>query len=257
MTLKAMFVAAALVGVSATPGHAFLFLLGAAQSAPEPKNEAKRVGPLRTVEEMARVPAPPLVFKLPIPQGQSTMLAQAAPQPAQTREVPYWRVELHPRNAGAQLTDPARVVYASPGRMTGGFQVQIPQNPADETPTWVYRLSGNFRVTEQGNYSFAVNYLCSWWCRIRMTIGGQEVINLPNVGGAGDRTQRFATALAPADYPIEVEWGFNNPRQVYVNVRDVTFLNVLARGPDDDSLEPIKIFNKVAPNRAAVPVQLN
>lgn len=241
----------------ATPGHAFIFFLGAAQNAPEPKNEAKRVGPLRTVEELARVPAPPLVFKLPDPQGQRIQLAQASPQPNQTREVPYWRVELHPRNAGANLTDPTRVVYASPGKMTGGFQVQIPTNPAEETPTWVYRLSGTFRATEQGNYSFAVNFLCSWWCRIRMTVGGQEVINLPEVGGAGDRTQRFATALAPGEYPIEVEWGFNNPRQVYVNVRELTFLNVLARGPGDDTLEPIKIFNRVPPNRAVVPVTLD
>ncbi len=75
--------------------------------------------------------------------------------------------------------------------------------------------------------------------------------------GFGDVADEALPTGHGAEGSLEVEWGFNNPRQLYVNVRDLTFLNVLARVPGDDTLEPIKIFNKVAPNRAAVPVQLN
>jgi hypothetical protein len=252
--LKVVLLGVALTGV-ASPSQAFLLLLGAGGDAPEPKNEVTRVGPLKTTQELARVVPPSPVFKLPEPTR--LQLAQSNGGASQTRDVPYWRIELHPRNAGAVLTDPARVVFASPGKMTGAFQVQIPQSAVEEIPTWVYRKTGIFTATEQGNYSFSLTYKCAWWCRLRMVIGGQEVINLPNVGGLGDRTERFSTALAPGEYPIEVEWGFNNPRQISHGVRSETFLNVLARGPGDDTLGSIKIFNRVPVSRAAVPVPLN
>ncbi|HEV2556958.1 MAG TPA: hypothetical protein VGV17_24685 [Bosea sp. (in: a-proteobacteria)] len=266
MTLKVTFVAAALLSVAATPSHAFLLLLGAgARKYEEPTNEARPKGPFLTTEQQAAEAVkrrePPPVYVMPMDRGM--VLAQANQPGEPTREVPFWRIELHPPNVGAKLTDPTAVVFARPGRMTGLFRTQLPSAAAQQLDIHTYRLTGKFRVTEQGSHSFAVRFACTWRCNISLAVADQQVIavnDFTSPWGSPERIERYATPLPPGEYSIEVVFGFPRPRDAESTVTGqlgAPRLEVLMRRPSDDTLVPIEVLNRVPASRAAVPVPLN
>jgi hypothetical protein len=204
--------------IATSPSHAFLLLLGAGQQPPEPKNTAQPRGPFLTEQQLAaeaaKRPAPPPVFMFPMERDM--MLAQAGQPGEPTREVPLWRVELPPPNQGATLTDPDQVLFARPGRLTGLFRTVLPREAGVQLNIFTYRLTGVFRVTEQGSHSFAVRYTCTWACNISLSVAGQQVIRLDNHREGNtqtnlDRMERFATTLPAGEYPIEVVFGFPRP----------------------------------------------
>jgi hypothetical protein len=251
----------------ASPSQAFLLLLGAGQQPPEPKNTAQPRGLFLTEQQLAaeaaKRPAPPPVFMFPMDRGM--VLAQAGQPGEPTREVPFWRVELHPPNDGATLTDPDQVLFARPGQLTGLFRTELPRAAGVQLNIFTYRLTGTFRATEQGSYSFAVRHTCTWACNISLSVAGQQVIRLDNHRGGNtqnnlDRTERFAAPLPAGDYPIEVVFGFPRPRDAESTITGQTGaprFTVLMRRPSDETLVPIEVFNRVPASRAAVPVPLN
>lgn len=263
---KAIPLAIALLG-AATPSQAFFFLLGAGKQPPEPENVAKPRGPFLTEQQLAaeaaRRPVAPPVFMFPM--DKNMVMAQAGQPGEPTREVPYWRIELHPPNQGANLTDPNQVLFASPGQITGLFRTELPQAAGLQLNIFTYRMTGVFRATEQGNHSFAVRYTCPWLCNIVVNVAGQQVIRINNhregiIQNLIDRTERFATTLPAGEYPIEVVFGFPQPRDAEstsTGMSGAPRLNVLMRRPSDETLVPIEVFNRVPVSRAAVPVPLN
>jgi hypothetical protein len=193
------------------------------------------------------------------------VLAQAGQPGEPTREVPYWRIELHPPNQGANLTDPNQVLFASPGQITGLFRTELPRAAGVQINIFTYRMTGVFRATEQGSHTFAVRFTCTWTCNINVNVAGQQVIRINNhregaTQGSLDRTERFATTLPAGEYPIEVVFGFPQPRDAEstsTGMGSAPRLNVLMRRPSDETLVPIEVFNRVPVSRAAVPVPLN
>ena len=254
--------------MAATPSHAFFFLLGAAGQQPrEPENTAKPRGPFLTEQQLAakaakRSPSPP-EFMFPMDRGM--MMAQATQPGEPTREVPFWRIELHPPNEGARLTDPNQVLFARPGQITGLFRTELPIAAGVQLNIFTYRMTGVFRATEQGSHSFAVRFTCPWTCNISLSVAGQEAIRINSHLDSGtqsslDRTERFVTTLPAGEFPIEVVFGFPQPRDAGSTGTGMTGaprLNVLMRRPSDETLVPIEIFNRVPVSRAAVPVPLN
>lgn len=256
----------AFLTVAATPSHALLFLFsGAGQRHQEPENTARPQGPFLTEQQLAeraaRQPPGPPVFMLPMDQGM--VLAQAGQTGEPTREVPFWRTELHPPNRGARLTDPTEVLFARPGRITGLFRTTLPREAARQLQIYTYRMTGVFRAEQNGAYSFSARFLCTWSCNISMRVAGQEVIQITNfqttVGGT-DRIERFNTTLPVGEYPIEVVFGFPAPEQAESTSTwqsGPPRLDILMRRPSDEVLVPIEVFNRVPVSRAAIPVPLN
>jgi len=255
----------ALIFGSSTSAQAFFLLLGAAnEKHREPENTAKPRGPFLTEERLAREavkqPATPPVFVFPMDKGM--MLAQSGQSGEPTREVPFWRIELHPPNQGARLTDPTEVVFARPGQITALFRTELPRAAAQQLDIHTYRMTGLFRVTETGSHSFASRFKCTWNCNLTMKVAGQEVIRITDfVGilGAADRIERFNTTLPVGEYPIEVVFGFPRPQMAdstYASQSGVPRLDVLMRRPSDETLVPIEIFSRIPASRAAVPVPM-
>jgi hypothetical protein len=265
MTLKAIAVAAALVSVSATPGQAFLLLLGAGQKHQEPENLAKPRGAPLTAEQLAaeaaKRPLPPPVFMLPM--DERMVLAQAGQPGEPTRELPYWRIELHPPNKGARLTDPTAVVFAAPGQISGLFRTENPREAGRQLNIHTYRMTGAFRVTEQGSHTFAVRFVCTWRCNITMSVGGQEVVRIADYAssfGLPERIERFATTLPVGEYPVEVVFGFPRPElaeSTSTGLSGAPNLNVMVRRPSDETLVPISVVNRVPVSRGVIPVPIN
>lgn len=251
----------------ASPSQAFLLLLGAGQKVKEPENTARPRGPFLTEQQLATEAAkrpaqpPELIF----PMDRNMVLAQAGQPGEPTREVPFWRIELHPPNEGARLTDPDQVLFARPGQLTGLFRTQLPREAAVQLNIFTYRLTGIFRTTEQGSHSFVVRHTCTWTCNISMSVAGQQVIRIDNHRGGStqnnlDRTERFATTLPVGEYPIEVVFGFPRPRDAESTITGqlgAPRLSVLMRRPSDETLVPIEVFNRVPVSRPTVPVPLN
>lgn len=250
--------------VSVSPSHAFFLLLGATQKFEEPKNLAQPRGPFLTDQQRAAAPkrpeAPPAVM---FPMDRGMMMAQAGQTGEASREVSFWRIELHPPNQGAQLTDPTAVVFARPGKITGLFRTQLPSAAAQQINIFTYRMTGKVRVSEQGSHSFAVRFACTWRCNIRLALAGQEVVRINDFAspwGSPERVERFATNLLPGEYDVEVVFGFPRPQQAESTITGQTGaprLEVLMRRPADETLVPIEIFNRVPASRSAVPVPLN